>query len=221
MEMQNVVFTVVDSMILNSYKTVLKGLSSYLGSGYEIVLHSLEDLDHSVIAIFNGERTGRTVGAPITDLALQMLARIEDENAQDSINYFNCRSEKETFKSATILIRGERDRAIGLLCINFDLNMPLSTLIQQMNPDVAVRPARVMETLVDHSDDLIASMVNETSAAVCADPDILPSNRNKEIVRRLYDRGIFKMKDAVVKVADLLGLSRNTVYMHLRNIEKK
>ena len=44
-----------------------------MGSAYEIVLHSLEDFDHSVIAIVNGEHTGRTVGAPITDLALDML----------------------------------------------------------------------------------------------------------------------------------------------------
>ena len=85
MEKQNVTFTLVDSVILDSYKGALAGLSAYLGDGYEIVLHSLEDLDHSVVAIFNGERSGRQVGAPITDLALQMLARLEDENMQDII----------------------------------------------------------------------------------------------------------------------------------------
>lgn len=41
-----------------------------------MVLHSLEDTEHSVIKIINGHHTGRTEGMPITDLALQMLEEI-------------------------------------------------------------------------------------------------------------------------------------------------
>ena len=52
----------------------------YLGSVYEISLHSLEDYDHSVVKIMNGYHSGRTVGAPLTDLALNMLKRIKDIN---------------------------------------------------------------------------------------------------------------------------------------------
>ena len=62
--------TRADQKILKSYIPTLQGLAAYLGSSYEIVLHSLEDYDHSVIGIINGEHTGRRIGAPITDLAL-------------------------------------------------------------------------------------------------------------------------------------------------------
>ena len=65
--------TKTDRVILESYIPVVQDLAVYLGRSYEIVLHSLEDYDHSVIAIVNGAHTGRTVGAPITDLALDML----------------------------------------------------------------------------------------------------------------------------------------------------
>ena len=41
--------TVTDRQILNSYALMLNGLGAYLGDGYELVLHSLESLDHSVI----------------------------------------------------------------------------------------------------------------------------------------------------------------------------
>ena len=51
-----------DRLILESYKAVLDGLADYLGSGYEIVLHSLENFEHSVIKIINGEHTGRKEG---------------------------------------------------------------------------------------------------------------------------------------------------------------
>ena len=70
------------------------GLSAYLGEGYEIILHSLEDLDHSVIKIINGHYTERCEGAPITDLALAML---EDLNRRDSLEvkaYFNQKTER-------------------------------------------------------------------------------------------------------------------------------
>ena len=40
-----VALTDTDRAILESYKAMLNGLAEYLGSGYEIVLHSLEDLD--------------------------------------------------------------------------------------------------------------------------------------------------------------------------------
>ena len=67
MKERNVMFTETDFRILDSYKSVLDGLAAYLGDGYEIVLHSLHDLDHSVIKIINGHYTGRREGFPITD----------------------------------------------------------------------------------------------------------------------------------------------------------
>ena len=60
-------FSANDRIILKSYETVIDGLANYLGSSYEIVLHSLEDYAHSVVRIINGYHTGRSVGSPITD----------------------------------------------------------------------------------------------------------------------------------------------------------
>ena len=69
--------TPTDRQILNSYALMLDGLGAYLGEGYELVLHSLESLDHSVIK--NNQRAlpeGKE-GSPITDLALKMLGNSE------------------------------------------------------------------------------------------------------------------------------------------------
>ena len=52
------------------------------------------------------------------------------------------------------------------------------------------------------------------------DISITASNKNKMIVYLLDDYGIFNIKDAVIKVASLLNISKNTVYMHLRNKAK-
>ena len=49
------------------------------------------------------------------------------------------------------------------------------------------------------------------------DASLGSSVRNKAIVHRLYDMGIFEIKDAAQLVAEMLGISRHTVYLHIRN----
>ena len=109
----NVHLTLIDRIILDSYKVLLEGMADYMGSGYEMVLHSLEDTEHSVIKIINGHHTGRTEGMPITDLALQMLEEIKKEGEKGYISYFTKNKKGEPLKSTTIVVRGEESRIIG------------------------------------------------------------------------------------------------------------
>ena len=78
----------------------------------------------------------------------------------------------------------------------------------------------MIESFAQDVDELIAEAVSEILAEVMNDPEITAINKNKEIVIRLEEKGIFNIKDAVVKVADQLEISKNTVYMHLRNLRK-
>ena len=50
---------------------------------------------------------------------------------------------------------------------------------------------------------------------------ISTNNKNKEIVTALYKKGIFNLKDSVIKVAGRLNISKNTVYMHIRNLKNE
>ena len=156
MKERNVMFTETDFRILDSYKSVLDGLAAYLGDGYEIVLHSLHDLDHSVIKIINGHYTGRREGFPITDLALSMLAKIEERPDTNCITYFNRNQKGEPLKSATIVIRNHSRMAIGLLCINFYMNTSVFQFLQSMTPPAAQTPdSPVEESYVEKVDELI------------------------------------------------------------------
>ena len=49
----------------------------------------------------------------------------------------------------------------------------------------------------------------------------LPSNRpyTIAIIEILYQQGVFNMKNAVEHVAELLEISKNTVYLHLRSVK--
>lgn len=205
-----------DKLILESYKIMIEGLAKYLPNSYELVLHSLENLEESVIAIYNGEHTGRKVGAPITDLALNLLEQINNGN-EDSIVYFSKNSRGEPLKSTTIAIRGDDKRTIGLVCINMYLNTPFKDILDSYVPQ---QLNSFTETYKQSSDDLIKETYEMVKTDVLADDSILPSNKNKIIIERLYDKGIFQMKDAVYKIETLMNISKNTVYLHIRNHKK-
>lgn len=209
--------TSVDKKILESYIPVLEGLAAYLSDCFEFVLHSLEDYEHSAICVINGHHTGRSVGAPITDLALRMLDQINEGHAEYTV-YFGRNTKGEPLKSSTIAIRGENGRIIGMLCINMYLNTPLYDVLSSLSPGYTANlTSGVSESFAQNTGELIRTALEEERRRVLNDSSVLPSNKNKMIVEGLYNRGIFRIKEAVVTVAELMGISKNTIYMHIRN----
>lgn len=209
-----------ERIILKSFESIMDGLAAYLGSSYELTLHSLEDLEHSVIKILNGFHTGRKKGSPITDLALRMLDQVKaDDNKSDYLIYFSRNQSGELLKSTTIVIRGKQNRIIGLLCINFYLGTSLVDYISDLIPHDA--SAFASETFAESSSSIIAQEVHNAKELIYHDATILPSLRNKKIIQILRNRQIFDIKNAVEIVAKELNISINTVYFHLRNLSHK
>lgn len=214
------VLTDTDRKILASYKAMLPNLGEYLGEGYEIILHSLENLRHSVIENVNGHYSGRGNGSPITDLALSMLSRLEHDKTHSSFCYMNRSKTGVPLRSSTIPIIGEGNRIIGLICINFYTNIPLSQVLAKFLPDSSTLKPETMEiheNFTENADELMENVLNETKQRILNDSSISSQNKNKKIVEELYSKGIFNLKDSVIKVAGFLGISKNTVYMHIRN----
>ncbi|MFV0497562.1 MAG: transcriptional regulator [Candidatus Fimivivens sp.] len=215
-----ITLTEVDRTILSSYQVCIDGLAEYLGDGYEIILHSLENLDKSVIKAINGHYTGRSEGAPITDFALGMLKKIQESKQPQSISYFTKNKNGETLKSTTIPILGEQGRIIGLLCINFHTEISLAAFLASLTPPQD-GTSPIIETFSDNVDDLIAAALAEAKSRVLVNPSISTSNKNKVIIGQLYAKGVFNLKDSVIKVSEMLDISKNTVYLHLRNLDKQ
>ena len=209
-----------DRIIIDSYKTTMEGLAAYFGEAFEFVLHDIIDYDHSIIKILNGFHSGRREGSPITDLALSMLEQIQ-ENGEYSqyISYSSKSKYGKPVRSTTIVIFGEQRRAIGLLCINLYLDSPLSSLLQ--NFSLAPQNDYITENFSNDSGELIARAIEKTKSEVHADSAIPQNQKNREIITILYHQGIFKLKNAVQTISEELGISKNTVYLHIRTLEEK
>ncbi|MDO4339525.1 MAG: PAS domain-containing protein [Eubacteriales bacterium] len=223
MDSFTVSLTQEDRTVLNSYAIMAEGLSNYLGSCYEIVIHSLEDLNKSAIKVLNGFHTNRTEGAPITDLALQMLAKMTADPSSNYSSYFTTNRDGNPLRSTTIAIRGGNNRIIGLLCINFYLNSPMNEVLKFYHPQEEKDSAELplTETFAESIDELITRAVASAVQTVKETPGISSSLRNREVISILNQQGVFKFKDSVIKVAKCMGISKNTVYLHLRTLSGK
>lgn len=190
--------------ILDSYCAFAEELGSCMGEACKITIHSLENPEHAILHTGGGTHATDGESDPHTALTRQMLPTIKSgprpilyEQSQDNSG--------APVKTAAIPLPGENQRTIGLLCIDFYSRQPL--------PGVADR-------LFSHNPGaLISQSLAAARETVCKDPCVSPNNRNKEIIAILYKKGIFNLKDSVVKVAELLHLSKNTVYMHIRNLD--
>ena len=225
------VLSEIDKLILNSYKTIVYGLADYLGPESEVVLHSLENYENSAI-IIAGENTKRKVGAPITDLALNMLSKISVSEETNFLTYFTKSKSQTKMKSSTIAIYGENKRIIGLLCINYNLECKLDDFIknfsypEKADEDVNLinfnssEKSSMVENFTNSIDELIEEKVEKIKIKIDNNEEISNNNKNKEIIKILYEEGIFNIKDGVIRVAKKMNISKNTVYLHIRQLEK-
>lgn len=211
-------FTDEDRTIINSYRAVVDGVSALIGSHCEIVLHSLENLEHSAIYIANGHNTNRQEGSPITDRALQSLHNMKTDSV--SKPYFTRAKSNGLMKSVTIAIRNSSQRIIGLLCININLEVPVSQFIQALMPTNDNNETSIVN-FASSVEDLVIQTMEQTIEEITADRYVANNNKNRQIVMSLFEKGIFDIKDAINLVAERLDISRHTVYLYIRQIKQE
>ena len=208
-----------DRLILEGYKPLVDAIGQLFGDCCEVVLHSLEDLSHSVIWIHNGAKTGRKIGSPVTDKALSVLRQCEQTGSSFSKLYLTQTVNGATMRSTTTVIKGIAGNPIGLFCINFDISMPFNQLAQ-----ILVEPKNEGEAGGEHFaidlDDLFLTTVRQVEQEVKNDPNIPVRRKTYEIIVRLSDEGVFKIRKAVPRIAKVLNISRDVIYMHLRKHEE-
>ena len=154
----------------------------------------IRDSSNSAVKVIHGLHTGRKEGAPITDLALDLLEEIQKKEAdgketRKGITYFTQNKKGEPLKSVTIPIRGEQNRIIGLLCINFSMNLPFSEYLKNfVGQGIGTKPQEAYENRKENfsanSVELLEDMAEEIRQEVMEDKGISTANRNKEIISR-------------------------------------
>jgi predicted transcriptional regulator YheO len=216
-------FSKTDEEIIDALKPVVKGIALLVGSDCEVVLHSFKDMEHSVVAIENGHITGRKIGSSVTDSGLEIIEEILSEGKSIVGPYRGIAPNGRPLRSVTVPIRNKRGRLIGALCMNFDIGKVIN--IKSLIDSLTVFPDEKMITEdIDKStslsvEELMKEIFKEVLHATGAKGDLPPHERNRLIVKELYRRRFFQIKDAVDLVAKKLGISRFTIYNYIRELK--
>ena len=270
-----------NALILKQYCVMVDMLGLFFKDSVEVVLHSLVDMERSVIYIHNGQKTARKLGSPVTDKALRILEEFQRTKRTLFGPYKTVSREGHVMKSVTTVITNSAEQAIGLLCINFDLATPVNELFAILCADfegartsattvasaatVAANTAGTVETegavgtltspqggqlkdltvnantkpavalnvpvssdsLADVGEhfatdihDLLNTAVNQTRNQVMRDDSIPQRQKNKVIIQELNKQGLFNLRNAVPIISEILQLSKDAIYLHLRSCKK-
>ena len=110
----------MDREMRRQYTVLVDFLGHILGPDYEVALHELKDDSNEIIAIANGELTGRHLGSPLSNKMLEYLTSHLYETQDYVLRFESTAITGKKLCSNSLFIKGPRNELTGLLCINFD-----------------------------------------------------------------------------------------------------
>ena len=90
---------------LEPYRVVVSFLGEALGPDYEVVLHDLTSEDGTIVAIVNNHISGRTEGAPLSNMALRFIQERMYEKQDYLAGYQGASQAKGRLRSSTMFIK--------------------------------------------------------------------------------------------------------------------
>lgn len=206
-----------NEILLRTLETGVDCIAEAFGSNCEVLLHSLEDMGHTVVKIVNGHITGRKVGSPMTDLGLDILKEAKSTEEKSVGGHYSKLDDGRLLKSAYMVVRNTHGSPIGLMCINIDLSVSLLDFMRELLPKDNGSSKKIVEHYPLTPDELVNRTLQIVMSRVKTKKEISPSKKNRAIVTELYKKGIFKVAGVIDIVAKQMSISRYTVYNYIRS----
>ncbi|UJF17955.1 PAS domain-containing protein [Vibrio sp. SS-MA-C1-2] len=217
----NGTFTEQDKLSLATHFRVAETMAELIGPHCEIVIHSFESLERSVVKIVNGHHTGRKVGSPITDVGLKMLSQIESTGEMSLNSYFTHTKDGRLLKSTTCMLTDVAGKPIGLFCVNINLSHPFPEIMKTLMPDSSTTTVTINENFSSSTTEIIKHALEQAVEEVDNDPTVTIKGRKKTITQILFQNGIFELKESTAMVSAHLGITRHAIYKYIREFKSE
>lgn len=214
---------------VRDYIPMVNFLAKLLGPNTEVVLHDLRNYEESIIAIENGHISGRKIGGPVTDLVLSIVKNKNYMNSDFVANYTGKTKGGNLLKSSSFFIKDEKGSIIGMLCVNsdvsvyLDLHKQLGDIINYGMDHELVKEVNENSAIEENFGESVEEITLSSIESILHDYDIPPermsSQEKMEIVKKLFDKGVFLIKGEVSRVAEYLKVSDATMYRYLNKIK--
>lgn len=210
--------------LLEGYVGLVDFIAAILGDDAEVLLHDVSNLESSVVAIKNNHISGRNVGAPATDLVLQIIKNETYKDCDFLANYKGDSKSGKNFKSSTYFIKDNNKELIGMVCINVDMGKMIK-VSEYINSLLNFEENnKYNETFSESYSHSAKELTIETIYQVIEDfsmpAERMDQDEKIKVVKILNEKGIFLIKGAVSEVAEALKASEATIYRYLAKIKK-
>ena len=200
---------------------VVSLLGAMLGKDCEILLHDVSSGDPFIVAIENGELTGRDRNAPMTDFGHFLMTSPEAEKGDFLANYPSEAANGRAMRSGVAMIRDKANRLVGFLCINFDMTRGLmlkdmGTFMTSLRPlsFSAFQSERFPGVSGSHASEILEKARQDFGKPL----HYLDRDERVSCIRKLDEQGFFKLKGAVSMLTKEMGKSRYTLYADIRAV---
>ena len=204
--------------VYDSLCRMADGIAATFGSRCETLIQDMSRKDHPVLAIYNGQVTGRTVGS--TEDVYGNETRADEQSSfvsdvyDDMINQIVVTRSGKYLKSTTFNFTGEGYHyALG---INFDATemkamLPLLDELVSANTDL-------LSSIQSHNTKALTQMFNECVVEIGKAPSAMSRMERIQLLRRLNEQNALEYYKPITFIAEKLGVTRNTVYNYLKEI---
>jgi predicted transcriptional regulator YheO len=191
-------------------------LGESIGKNCELVLHDFSEPEKSVVAIANGHVTGRKVGDTLDVLGFQLLRQPPDG---DLLNYQTTKSGK-VLRSSSIFLRNEQGEIFGSLCINCDLT-GLLKLQEWLQGTIDAPQAGPQEEFEQSVDEVLDRLIRDAIYSTGKDISQLTRDEKIAVISYLDSKGAFLVRYSMDRIAELLSLSKYTIYNYLDEVKAR
>lgn len=234
-----------DTDLFERYCLAADFFGAALGKNFEIVVQDVRPGVCRVIHVAGDTSvTGRTVGAPLTDLGMSIVKSDVWKTRPYLCGYAGTTTDGRTLYSSTYFIKSQ-DELVGMLCVNEDrtdlarLGQALTTLRgtepsdlfgalsgESRQPSCAepvpakAAPAVTSERFYGSPEEIIDEAIRRVrpdQGGQGSDVPLSPDER-QAIVAALDEMGLFLMKGTVRLVARRLDCSVPSVYRYLQQV---
>lgn len=204
---------------MDFFSRLMKGLAAQFGSKCEVVLHDYEkDYESTIVQIENGHVTGRSAGDCGTNLGLEVLRGTVADG--DKYNYITQTKDGKILHSTSIYIRNNEGKAIGALCINWDVT-EMYACQNVLKDIIGMRAADdVKEVITNDVSDLLDELIQESIRYVGKPVANMTREDKMKGLKYLDAKGAFLIKKAGEKVIQFYDISKYTLYNYLDKQER-
>lgn len=198
---------------IKAFLPVAEAIEKLLHPHAEVVVHDIKQ--NKIVAVYH-PLSKRRVGDPSLFSEEEHMATLENMiGPYEKINW-----DGRKLKSVSSIIRDENNRAVGMLCINLDISKleKLNDFIVEFisNKTLVPQPAPLFQ---DDWKEKINRYVHTYLNAHHLTLELLNRTEKKELIEHLYQVGAFTAKNAATYIAQIIGVSRATIYNYLSCIK--